>query len=894
MNKYQIAISALDQYSAPFKSAATASELFTEGVKKQKQELKQLNATAGHVDAYRSLKHELNDSTIQMSQAKAKTAALAVEHKQLQAQLTATEKPTKAMKTSVLEAKTAYERSRAEVNKLSSSYEKQQLKLHKLKGTLSDSGIQTHKLGEAQRQLKSSITSANTALDMQAKKLAKVKQAQSRIEANRNARSELGGKAVETALQGAALAVPIKFAVDYQAAFADVKKAVNDASEDELEVMRKRIITEAPRLGINQEGLAGIIAEGGRNGIKKDELFDFAGSAAKMSVAFDMTADEAGASMMKWRTTMNLSQKQAVRLADAVNYVGDNMATNAKAITEVLVRQGAVITSAGLDEVQAASLSAAVLSGSANTEMGATATKNLLLGLTAGDAASGGQKSALESLGFDPVQLARDMQENAPKTVEQVLMSIKDQDQSEQTALMKSLFGSESIGSIAPLLQNLDNFRKAFKLIEKDTNFTGSMQKEFDIQAATAQRKISAFTASMTGLFTVVGDSVLPYVGAVLDIVTPAVQTLTSLASEAPGMTAALMAVPAAFLAIKTAVIAFKAGKLLLGQGKNYASLGRAKMGGTLDATSASASRATSRLNGLSRAMDRMGRGNSSFGGRNTTRKRGRARARGGKLGRLMSLGSSALDYLPFGSNDASPVAGSKRKGGKWGKRAAIFGGGTALSMLATSANASDLAMAGADAVSMAGDTISSLPLKGALATGAGMLGKVVRPLNIVMQGAALTSAIGNSDSKEIGTTAGDMVGGLGGAAAGAALGTAIFPGIGTLIGGAIGGLAGSEFGSFLGGKIGNLFSSDGEGSLPEVVDKLPSPEKLASSVSQNSTKHIVFSPQITIPPSSGNKANDEEMVNRLVERMKTDLIGVMAGNSVDIRMDGALMDRSE
>jgi hypothetical protein len=259
-----------------------------------------------------------------------------------------------------------------------------------------------------------------------------------------------------------------------------------------------------------------------------------------------------------------------------------------------------------------------------------------------------------------------------------------------------------------------------------------------------------------------------------------------------------------------------------------------------------------------------------------------------------MSLGSSALDYLPFGSNDASPVAGSKRKGGKWGKRAAIFGGGTALSMLATSANASDLAMAGADAVSMAGDTISSLPLKGALATGAGMLGKVVRPLNIVMQGAALTSAIGNSDSKEIGTTAGDMVGGLGGAAAGAALGTAIFPGIGTLIGGAIGGLAGSEFGSFLGGKIGNLFSSDGEGSLPEVVDKLPSPEKLASSVSQNSTKHIVFSPQITIPPSSGNKANDEEMVNRLVERMKTDLIGVMAGNSVDIRMDGALMDRSE
>ena len=95
--------------------------------------------------------------------------------------------------------------------------------------------------------------------------------------------------------------------------------------------------------------------------LRKDELFDFAKSAAKMSVAFDMTADEAGASMMKWRTTMNLSQDQAVALANVVNHVGDNMATTAKDITEVLVRQGAVITSSGLDQVQAAGLSAAVL-----------------------------------------------------------------------------------------------------------------------------------------------------------------------------------------------------------------------------------------------------------------------------------------------------------------------------------------------------------------------------------------------------------------------------------------------------------------------------------------------------------------------------------------------------
>ncbi|EOD9110293.1 phage tail tape measure protein [Vibrio parahaemolyticus] len=953
--KYQIAIAAVDQYSAPFRAASASVDKLTQDVKEQSAELKQLNATARSIDTYASLKRDLQDTSLQLEQAKTKTGQLAVEFKQLDAptqamrgeleaaqrelsrlesQLKATDKPTKEMRDAVRDAKSevkyysealqtheqrvetarkAYDTSRRDVSRLTGSYEKQRTELHQLKGKLNESGIQAHKFGDAQRQIRKDIAGANAALEAQRKKLAQVKTAQANIESNRQARSELTGQMFETAMQGAALAVPIKFAVDFESAFADVKKAVNDASDEELEVMRKRVIAEAPQLGISQEGLAAIIAEGGRNGIAKGELFDFAESAAKMSVAFDMTADEAGASMMKWRTTMNLSQDQAVNLANAVNYVGDNMATTAKDITEVLVRQGAVITNAGLDEVQAASLSAAVLSGSASTEIAATATKNLLLSLTAGESASGTQKDALASLGFDPAQLAKDMQENAPQTVEQVLLAIKDQDADVQTALMKSLFGSESIGSIAPLLQNLENFRKAFKLVEKDTNFAGSMQKEFDVQAATAKRKISGFTASVTGLFTVLGDSMLPVVGDVLDVVTPAIQSLTMMAADAPNVTAALMAVPAALLAVKTAAIAFKAGKLLLGQGKNYADLGKAKLGMGLDETAESATRATSRLNKLTQALDRVGQG----GGRSRptrgrdaavrdrsrpTRSRNRSRRRGGKLGRLLDFGSRALDFLPSAAPVQAPAAAFS--GNKWGKRAAVLGGGTALSMMTSSANAADLALMGADAVTIAGDAMEALPLKGMMAGAAGMAGKMFKPLNVMLQGAALTSAINNGNAEEIGSTAGDMAGGLGGAALGATIGTAILPGIGTAIGGAIGGLAGGEIGDWIGSKIGGLFSSDDKPkaeikaedklTIPPAVDKLPSPESVANKVTQNNSRQIVFNPQITIPPSSGNQANDEAMVNKLVERLKAELLGVMSGNEMDVRLDASLTDRSE
>lgn len=989
-SKYQVTIAAIDQYSAPLKAASASFDSLTEDVKAQSAEIKKLNASAASLNSYASIKRDLTETSAQMSSAKVKAEQLAVATKELslqtkgyesavassqsklqnlEAQMRATEHPSKALRTAIKEARkevklntanlnehqlqlsktqAAYDKSRHEVSQLTKHYDVQRTKLHGLKSKLNESGIQAHKFGEAERQIKRDITAANAALDKQKAKLKSVQAAFAKIESNKMARSELGGEALDLAMKGAVLAVPIKFAVDFESAFADVKKAVNDASDEELEVMKKRIVIEAPKLGVTQEGLSAIIAEGARNGIAKDELFNFAESAAKMSVAFDMTADEAGASMMKWRTTMNLSQDQAVNLANAVNYVGDNMATTAKDITEVLVRQGAVITNAGLDEVQAASLSAAVLSGSASTEIAATATKNLLLSLTAGDSASGGQKDALMTLGFDPADLARDMQENAPKTVEQVLLAIKDQDADVQSALMKKLFGSESIGSIAPLLQNLDNFRKAFKLVEQDTNFAGSMQREFEVQSATAMRKISAFTASITGLFTVLGESMLPVVGDALDTVTPAVTWLTEAAQSAPGATAALMAIPAALVAVKGAALAFKAGKLLLGQGKNYADLGKAKLGIGLDGTAESAQKATSRLSRLNHTLDNLGNnrgrgrnryqrdGASTSSRRKSRPKRARLSRRGGKFGRLLDFGSQLTDFLPMGAPAPAFAASSNGSAkGKWGKRAAVLGGGTALSMLTSSANATDLALMGADAASVAGDVAGSLPLKGMMAGIAGTAGKLFKPLDVMLQGAALTSAINNGSAEEIGGTAGDMAGGLGGAALGATIGTAILPGIGTVVGGALGGLAGGELGEWLGTKVAGLFSSDEEETLtakvatldkekdgltqpnsrlqadavlngpdgssnlamlPEPTSVLPSPDSIAKSLAQTNQDNRKVEINLTIPPSSSNPQQDEDMLNRLVAKLKDMMMaeGMMGSGSLSVAMDGSLSDRSD
>lgn len=85
-------------------------------------------------------------------------------------------------------------------------------------------------------------------------------------------------------------------------------------------------------------------------------------------------------------------------------------------------------------------------------------------------------------------------------------------------------------------------------------------------------------------------------------------------------------------------------------------------------------------------------------------------------------------------------------------------------------------------------------------------VGKVARPVGLVLDAVSLGSAyqadgnrIGENTGRTASGIAGGALGGWGGAAAGAAIGTAIFPGVGTVVGGIIGGIGGALAGDAAG-----------------------------------------------------------------------------------------------
>lgn len=307
-----------------------------------------------------------------------------------------------------------------------------------------------------------------------------------------------------------ALGLASSQAIAFESAMADVGKVVNFETQAEMEAMGDTIRDMAGRIPMAADGIAAIIAAAGQSGVAKQDLAEFAEQAAKMGVAFDLSGAEAGKMMSDWRAGMNLTLPQVYSLADAVNHLSNNMNATAPALGEVIQRVGAVAMVSGLGEKQVAALGAAFLSAGASPEIAATALKSFTATLVKGAAMSRDQAAAFASIGMSATQMARDMQTDAQGTIFKVLQAIADKPKELQMSLLTEMFGQESLGAIAPLLQNMGNLAQAFDLVGDSAKYAGSMQGEFDTRAKTTENALILLCNKLVNLGISVGNVFLP------------------------------------------------------------------------------------------------------------------------------------------------------------------------------------------------------------------------------------------------------------------------------------------------------------------------------------------------------------------------------------------------
>lgn len=885
-SKYSIRLAALDAYSSTFGDFGKKSAKVQESIKAQQAELRKLNSQARDMDGFAKLSESVKKSEAALQAARAEQSRLSREQataKNRVAELAAAYGKavvaTKALEAST-EASTAdlaiaqaeqkrlgreldavsaaskkldtqQDKTTASAKALERATRRESDELKRLETSLTSAGVDTAKLASEQSRLKAATESANNALASQRAKLDAVSKAQGKIDANRSARGDLRGQVAETVAVGYLASRPVNQAMNLETAMADVGKVINFEGNQRQEMAAANLELASDRMiassGMTAIDLAKIEYAAGQSGIGKEEktsegkqarIMEFTRDAAIMGSAFDIDSATAGETMAGWQASMSLDRGKTLDLADSVNYLGNNFNAKAADIAAVVKRFGAVGSASGLAPEQSAALTAALLNPGTEKEIAGTGFKNFTSALVAGKSATKGEKKQWAELGLDPEDLAADMQKNAPATIMRVLKTINEQPREEQAAIATTLFGSESIGAIQPLLENLKPLADAFAMVGDKSKYAtsamkdgamGSMMQEAAGVANTSRTGLNAFTARVTRLSTVIGNAMLPALNAVLTPLGALVDGLSWAAQTFPGITGALAVAAAGLAALKIGALGLKFVGLLFGQSLNKAGLARAKLDATTIRSAMSADAAVGRL---AAAMDGLG----GAGGPELDRK-GRRRSRrirgGAKGGGAATLGSVA----------ASPKSGLMSRLGGAGKFA----------------------------------------------------GRAAVPLMVAANAVDVVSGLSEGDSEKVGSGIGGAAGSLGGAwagaGAGAAIGTMIFPGVGTAIGGAVGGvaggIAGSELGSWLGEKLGAL------------VDRLTSQEQVLKDVVAASVappppppppaQPMTFSPVIHI--NGQDQASAKALANMVMQQMHQQFVPMMLANPLAVRSGASLTD---
>lgn len=383
------------------------------------------------------------------------------------------------------------------------------------------------------------------------------------IQAERGNRKEIYGSLLETVAPATGVAMPVKLAIDFESSMADAAKTMDDMRDAggkltpkyyEMQNIIKGMGRELP---LAHEEIARLFAAGGQLGMSDvGELKEFATMSAHMSVAFGMSSEEAADAIGGFRTALKMNLSEVRSTLDLMNQFANTTSSTEKGIAEIVSRIGPLGNVAGVSAKPLTALAATLDSMKIQPEIAATAIKNMMLSMTAGTAATKGQRAAYAKLGIDVEKLAKDMQRDGPAAILAVLEAVQRLEKHEQTSIMQEIFGKESLGAIAPFLDNMELAKKNLRMVADESAYAGAMQQEFENRSRTTANALQLAKNRMTELGINLGSVLLPSLNQLLALAGPVISAFADWAAANPTVVTSLMGVVGGLVAVKVGMLA--------------------------------------------------------------------------------------------------------------------------------------------------------------------------------------------------------------------------------------------------------------------------------------------------------------------------------------------------
>ena len=183
--------------------------------------------------------------------------------------------------------------------------------------------------------------------------------------------------AASAAAIGSLAAAGINAGIEYEQAFAGVKKTV-DATEAELQELSQGIRDMAKEMPTSATEIAAVAEAAGQLGIQTGNILGFTETMVMLGDSTNMSADEAATSLARLANITGMPQSNFDRLGSTIVALGNNFATTEGEITAMGLRIAGAGSQVGMSEAQIMSFSAALSSVGIEAEAGGSSFSTLL------------------------------------------------------------------------------------------------------------------------------------------------------------------------------------------------------------------------------------------------------------------------------------------------------------------------------------------------------------------------------------------------------------------------------------------------------------------------------------------------------------------------------------
>ncbi|MGP1580324.1 MAG: phage tail tape measure protein [Wolinella sp.] len=363
---------------------------------------------------------------------------------------------------------------------------------------------------------------------------------------------------IATTLSLGALALPIKTAIDFESAMADVKKVVDFDSKEEIKAFSSELLKMSQIIPMSAQGLTQVASAGAQMGIAKEELFKFTNLVAKTAVAFDITAEQAGDSIGKIKNILALSIDQTGEMMDAINHLSNKNAAKAGEIVETMKRIAGISKQVGITKEQTAALATTFIALGKAPETASSASEALLKKLNNIGSLSAKARKAFESTGLNIKNFQKLMREDAQGGIMLFLETMQKIAPQKRGALLSAIMGINYDSDIATLISGINVYKNALDEVSTKSKFKGSNEAEFSARASTTANSLQLMQNSTRALGISIGNIFLPFVNRALEALSAFIQKINEFIQNNEALVKNLGIAIGSLLALKTAFLGAK------------------------------------------------------------------------------------------------------------------------------------------------------------------------------------------------------------------------------------------------------------------------------------------------------------------------------------------------